>query len=42
MTATIHKTVGEELEGPTPGACQNQFRAPLILQGCSPLGLSKI
>ena len=28
--------------GPTPGACQNQFWAPLILQGCSPSGLPKI
>jgi len=28
--------------GPDTRACQNQFRAPLILQGCSPLGLSKI
>jgi len=29
----------QELGGPTPEVCHNQFRAPLNLQGCS---LSKI
>ena len=29
----------QEVESPTPGACQNRYHAPLRLQDCCPSGL---